>query len=1414
MSDAKKNWITVTESKYPWERDALDFLRDRFPDHDPYRAWANFEFIALDGSINEIDLLLLTPMGFFLVEVKSRPGRVFGDPGTWTWDTEGRLVTAVSPLLSANLKAKKLRTLLERQKAVKVKGSLPFIEPLVFLSAPEVLSELRDTAAYGVCLRDREASPGQPERPGILAAVKRRECPGLPHKPGPFVDRPLAKVISQAIEQAGIPSQPRQRRVSDYLLERLIEEGPGYQDWDASHVQNIGGKRRIRLYLVWNEATAADRKMVERAARRDFQLTEALQHPGVLRALGFTEHEVGPAIVFEHDPDAVRLDHFLAQQGARLGVDVRLDLMRQIAEVIRFAHEKKVVHRALCPQSILLSEIEGPRPPRVKLFNWQVAYRAGGSSTGGLRSITATSHIELLVEDASTAYMAPEAVLETDDPGEHLDVFSLGAIAYHLFAGVPPAANRVELADKLRQTRGIQISDALNGAGKGLQELVQFSTHPDVASRIDSAADFLSFLDTVEDELTSPDHDSIEDAAEAQKGDRLSGGFTVQRRLGKGATATALIVERDSEEYVLKVPNTEEFFQRVREEGQVLGKLRHQHIVEYVETVPIGGKPCLLLRSAGPETLGQRLRKEGRLHIDLLQRFGEDLLEIAKYLEEQGIPHRDIKPDNIGVGPVGRGDKLHLVLFDFSLSRTPPENIKAGTQGYLDPMLPLRKRWDLHAERYAAAVTLFELATGTLPKWGDGRSEPSQLDCEATIDEELFDPALREALVPFFRKALRRDARERHDNAEEMLREWRDCFASIEAPDATSDSDLEALRQRLEAADFDSSIHELGLGTRATNALDRANVLTVEDLLTVPMRRLLRLRGVGNKTRREIATVVKILRHHLGNPPDGGKAMTREEPEEQQTGDPSRLSVDLLAQRLTRIGPRDGDTARQTISALLGLEEALPGAWPSQADVARFLAISRARVGQIVSKVVNRWANKEKALTRLREEVAGLLAGAAGVMTGEELGEAILAARGSVLDEPQRSRLARAVARAAVEVERTMVEPRYIVRRDDDRALIALHPSLADYAARLGDKADDLAREDPLAAPGRALQELRSVATPPGFEPPSDSRLLRLAAAASCGAAVSSRQEIYPRRMDALRALKLAQGALGNVRVLSAEQIRDRVAGRYPLADLLPDHPQLDSLLSAAGLDLEWDPEALDGRGGYVSRAGDSLSVSTASTPPPRRPTTPGRDPREPISPEEADARQFEEKLRRSLKEGAFLALLVPPRSYQQARRELERRFSLQTVDGDRLIIGALREAAGKARVDWSLVLRTDATPHNGDWSRLMLLVGRAMPAVEKVLSAGDSTVLLVYPGLLRRYDQFDLLERLRDRVGRPGGPKGLWLLLPAQQPAIDGKPVPLLSPAQRVPVPESWIANSHRASGAALARRSEGDAVRTTPAG
>jgi len=1404
------NWTTVTESKYPWERDALEFIRLQFPPYEPYRAWANFEFIADDGSINEVDLLIFTPQGFFLIEIKSRLGRLLGDAGTWTWDTDGRLSTVDSPLIAANLKAKKLASLLQRQRAFQKKGRAPFIEALVFCSAPDLSCELQGNGRLRVCLRDRAAEGDKPARPGILAAMMRRECPGLDPTPKGLHNSPTARIVSQAMEQAGIRPSQRHRKVSDYVLEQLVCEGPGYQDWQAVHSQVADSRRRVRLYLVRSGATVDDRKTIERAALREFQLLETLQHPGILRAYNFTEHELGPALIFEHDPLAIRLDHFLAQQQDKLSIDTRLDLVRQIAEVVRYAHDKKVVHRALCPQSILVTQA-GSERPKIKVFNWQVGYREATSTTGASRIVSATSHVDRLVEDASTAYMAPEALTD-DNLGEHLDVFSLGAIAYHIFSGVAPAANGLELSNKLRETKGLQISSVINGAKDALQYLVQYSTHPEVFNRTGTVVDFLSELDDVENELTSPDRDYVDDPAQAKTGELIPGGYKVIRRIGQGACSIVLLVERDSKEYVLKVASDPQHNARLKDEADVLQKLRHPHIIEFADNVQVGDRVGFLMWPVFAEkdkklieTLGQRRRKEGRLHIDLLQRFGEDLLDVVNHLEEQGIPHRDIKPDNIAVGMVGRGDKLHVVLFDFSLSRAPAENIRAGTTGYLDPLLPLRKppRWDLHAERYAAAMTLYELATGTLPQWGDGATEPSHLPpgTEITINAEAFDPGLREALLPFFQKAFRRNVTERFDNAEAMLTAWRDCFKDIDEPGPVSDQADEArLRELLAAATPDTSIAELGLGTRATNALDRANILTVEDLLTVPIRVLLRLRGVGNLTRREISAAVKILRERLGTPSRATRTADQPEPPPEML-DLAALGVDLLADRLQSIGARESETVHRTLQVFLGLDPQIADRWPSQTDVARLLEVTRARVGQILGKLRDRWA-RDPAITQLRADMVDIVAGQGGVMTVPELVEAVLLARGSSQDEPRRTQFGVAVVRAAVEVERLMSDPRLVVRRDGDCILVARSAALAGYARNLGELADQLANEDPLVAPARVVERLREVPAPPETII-SDARLVRLASVVSQHAAVSSRQELYPRGMPAARVIRLSHGALNGLRMLSVAQVRERVAGRYPEATPLPDRPALDDLLREAGFDFRWETGDKDGQGRYVSNIRE---ISTASEPSIRSPTAPGLSPAGEVTPEEADARQFEERLQRAITEGSFLSLLVRKKDYDLARQEICRRFPVELVDMEGVFLDALQAVAGKAGVDWEVVLKTDATPKGADWDRLMLLVNRAMPVVEERLLAAERTMLMIYPGLLARYDQMDLLSRLSQKVGRRDGIPGLWLLLPGDHQAlIDGKAVPLLGPGQRACIPESWVQNVHRGHGEGLAQRRKG---------
>ncbi len=1404
------NWITVTESQFPWEREALEFVRQEFPAHEPYRAWANFEFFGDDGSINEVDLLVLTKVGIFLIEIKSRPGTIIGDAGTWTWDENGKRFTDDNPVLLANRKCKKLKSLILRQKvASKFKGKLPRIEPLVFCSAENQRLQLPTDVRENVVLRDREATSDQPARLGVMAAIVRGEGIGI--QPSGNIDKPIAKAFSQALEQAGIRPSRKSRKVSDFVIQKLIMEGPSFQDWAAEHVKLEEVKRRIRIYQARPDQSTEERSAIERAALREFQLLETLQHPGILRTHGFTEHELGSAIIFEHYPEAncLRLDHFLAQRGERLEPEVRLDLIRQIANVIRFAHSKRVVHRSLSPQSILVVDIDTPHP-KIKIFNWQIGYRTSSSAAGESGSaITATRHLDGLVEDASTAYMAPEALNDTEGEGEHLDLFSLGAIAYHIFSNKAPAQNGLELAEKIRSSKGLQISSVVNGAGECMQLLIQYATHPDIAQRTDTTREFLEDLDSVEQELLMSDEEIVEDPLQARTGDRLLEGLTVIAELGSGASSKAFLVSYDDKEYVLKVACSHEHNDRLRGEGEVLQKLhQHQHIVKHIKTLELGGRVCLLISRAGTETLADRLHKVGRLHAGLLHRFGEDLLGVVLFLDEQGINHRDIKPHNIGVGKVGSGDKLHLTLFDFSLSRTPPDNIYAGTTGYLDPFLSQRKppQWDLHAERYAAAVTLFELATGKLPKWGDGNN-PSVVDGEASIDPEQFSSSVREGLTEFFTIALRRKATERFDNAEKMLAKWRKCFESVEEKPSTH-HEVSEQNKLLEAATYETPITEIGLTNTALEALDTKNILTVRDLLLRKPGRLKRMSGIVGDVRREIIHVADILRQRLGIPEDSEVTdfvAPETELDEQST---ATASVDRLVARIAKGNPRAGDNEQRSVQSLLGLDESIGTTWPSQAELATHLAVDRQQVSSHLSTAHGRW-KRDPLVTRLRQDIASIVAREGGVMSLKELATAVLMLRGSIEEEPVRTRQAIAVVRAAVETESITAAPTFVVRRDESRIVIAKTQALADYAMSVGKQADELADQDPLVPPDRAIERLRTVQVPFDETPLPDSRLLRVAAGASEHAAISSRQEIYPCGMKARRALMLSQGALLGTNRLTISDLKDRVMGRYPESEPLPDRTELDKLLESVGLGFVWDP-SISPRGAYKLPTRDPL-VSSQGTSQLNTSHLDLSDPTAQITPDVAEARQFDERLERGLAAGTFIAMTVEPRGYERAVKRLTARFPIQVIDIESQILRTLKQVAESKKVKWERVLQADAERGSEDWTRLMKLIRLVMPEVEQtiVLSSQSSVVsdqssavgkekltakpvLLIYPGLLARYEQMDLLTRIREHVGKRDGIPGLWMLIATDEqspmPIMDGTAIPVIGPAEWARIPDRWL--------------------------
>ena len=497
-----QRWQEIGSTRFPWEREALDYVRERLPDYDPYRGFALFEFIASDGSINEVDLLVIGPTGLFLVEIKSWPGVVNGDQRDWVEERDGRPRFHENPLLGTDRKAKRLKSLLEQQtSARKSKTRLPFIQPVVFLSHPEVVCKLPPLARQHVYLRD-ESAKGR-DRDGILSALTQAE----PRR----VDKPALQLLLRALHEAGIRPARRKRQVGDYVLGDLIREGPGFQDFAATHV-SLDDKARVRIFGLDRSRPEEEQEAVKRAAKREWELIGPIAHAGFDSPRSYTETENGPALVYRLDENAERLDAFIAARQESLTLDDRLSLILQLAETLDYAHRHGIVHRGLSPMSIDVVNPDG-LVPTLRIRDWHAGFQLEATD-GHTRAVT--SHAGLLVTDPARIYLAPEALTLGPDADSSVDVFSFGTVAYFILTGRAAAATPQELTERAQE--GISLSAVLDGVPESLEMLVLLSTLGDSSAR-PSMADVRHLLAEVADETARP-----RDEANGRSGDRFDRG--------------------------------------------------------------------------------------------------------------------------------------------------------------------------------------------------------------------------------------------------------------------------------------------------------------------------------------------------------------------------------------------------------------------------------------------------------------------------------------------------------------------------------------------------------------------------------------------------------------------------------------------------------------------------------------------------------------------------------------------------------------------------------------------------------------------------------------------------------------------------------------------------------------------------
>jgi serine/threonine protein kinase/tetratricopeptide (TPR) repeat protein len=155
--------------------------------------------------------------------------------------------------------------------------------------------------------------------------------------------------------------------------------------------------------------------------RREIDLAASLSHPHILPL-----HDSGEAddLLFYVMPyvKGETLRHLLDREKT-ISVERSIDLIRQVASALDYAHAHGVIHRDIKPENILLHEGVAV----VADFGIALAPRSG------IERLTETG-----LSLGTPAYMSPEQALGEREVDARSDVYSLGSVLFEMLAGEPP----------------------------------------------------------------------------------------------------------------------------------------------------------------------------------------------------------------------------------------------------------------------------------------------------------------------------------------------------------------------------------------------------------------------------------------------------------------------------------------------------------------------------------------------------------------------------------------------------------------------------------------------------------------------------------------------------------------------------------------------------------------------------------------------------------------------------------------------------------------------------------------------------------------------------------------------------------------------------------------------------------------
>ena len=155
---------------------------------------------------------------------------------------------------------------------------------------------------------------------------------------------------------------------------------------------------------------------------REIRIAAQLQHPNILALIDSGEAGGITYFVMPYVPGESLKERLVREK--QLPIDDAVQIAREVADALAYAHEHGVIHRDIKPENILLGS------GHALVSDFGIARAISVVNTGKL---TATG-----IAVGTPAYMSPEQATATSDLDPRTDIYSLGCVLYEMLAGTPP----------------------------------------------------------------------------------------------------------------------------------------------------------------------------------------------------------------------------------------------------------------------------------------------------------------------------------------------------------------------------------------------------------------------------------------------------------------------------------------------------------------------------------------------------------------------------------------------------------------------------------------------------------------------------------------------------------------------------------------------------------------------------------------------------------------------------------------------------------------------------------------------------------------------------------------------------------------------------------------------------------------